>query len=91
MFRGARRTRITWLLRLSVVAVAVAAYVWMLPSAFGLNQSSGDGGYPYPYESGGNAYGHDRVPICHNGRTIEVAPPAVAAHLAHGDSLGACP
>lgn len=29
--------------------------------------------------------------ICHNGNTIEVASSAVAAHLAHGDSAGACP
>lgn len=39
-----------------------------------------------------------KVTICHippgnpaNAHTIEVGSPAVAAHLAHGDSLGACP
>lgn len=32
-----------------------------------------------------------KVTICHNGNTIEVDQSAVAAHLAHGDTLGACP
>ena len=34
-----------------------------------------------------------KVTMCHNGRnphTIEVAPSAVDAHLAHGDYLGPC-
>jgi hypothetical protein len=36
-----------------------------------------------------------KVTLCHKGetgpRTITVAAPAVEAHLAHGDTLGACP
>lgn len=32
----------------------------------------------------------ERVAICHRGRTIVVASPAVQAHLNHGDYLGAC-
>ena len=42
--------------------------------------------------------GHPKVTLCHhppgdptNVQTIEVSPAAVRAHLAHGDSLGACP
>jgi hypothetical protein len=31
-----------------------------------------------------------KVTLCHNGHTITVAPQAVRAHLAHGDSLGPC-
>jgi hypothetical protein len=31
-----------------------------------------------------------RVTICHKGQTITVAEPAVAAHLRHGDTVGAC-
>src|SRR5688572_6238472 len=31
-----------------------------------------------------------RVTICHKGRSITVAEPAVPAHLAHGDTVGAC-
>jgi hypothetical protein len=36
------------------------------------------------------------VLICHKpdkkgGHTLSIAPPAVAAHLAHGDKLGPCP
>ena len=33
----------------------------------------------------------ERVAICHRGRTIVVAYPAVPAHLAHGDTIGNCP
>lgn len=32
----------------------------------------------------------DKVTVCHNGRQICVSANAVAAHLAHGDQLGAC-
>lgn len=92
MLRRTNRARVIWLLRMAVVMAAVAAYVWALPSAFGLNGSSSKDGYPYgnsyPY---GNAYGQDRVPMCHKGHTILVSPPAVAEHLADGDTLGACP
>ncbi len=31
-----------------------------------------------------------RVLVCHNGMTLTVAAPALEAHLAHGDTLGAC-
>ena len=31
-----------------------------------------------------------KVVLCHKGNTIEVAEPAVDAHLKHGDTLGAC-
>ncbi len=33
----------------------------------------------------------DRLTVCHQNRTIQVAAPAIRAHLAHGDSLGPCP
>lgn len=32
----------------------------------------------------------EKVTICHEGSTIEVDESAVPAHLAHGDTLGAC-
>ena len=32
----------------------------------------------------------DKVTICHKGNTIQVDETAVSAHLAHGDTLGAC-
>jgi hypothetical protein len=32
----------------------------------------------------------EKVAICHEGNTIEVNESAVPAHLAHGDTLGAC-
>jgi hypothetical protein len=70
--------------------IAAAAYMWVLPSAFGVGGSgSSSYGYSYPY---GNAYGQNRVPVCHEGQTILIALPAVAAHLAQhpGDTLGPC-
>lgn len=52
--------------------------------------------YQYHLEDAPPATG--KVVICHippgnpgNAHTIEVGQPAVAAHLAHGDTLGACP
>lgn len=35
-------------------------------------------------------FGQPKVTICHKGRTIHVAEPAVQAHLNHGDTLGPC-
>src|SRR5262245_51853498 len=32
-----------------------------------------------------------KVEICHKGQTLSVGQPAISAHLAHGDKLGACP
>lgn len=37
---------------------------------------------------GGN--GQQKVTICHKGHTLEVAEPAVQAHLNHGDTVGPC-
>jgi hypothetical protein len=42
-------------------------------------------------EGNGGGMGQEKVVVCHKDRvTIEIAEPAVDAHLAHGDSLGAC-
>lgn len=50
-----------------------------------------------PAGNGGNGAGEEKVAICHippgnpaNAHTIVVGAPAVPAHLAHGDYLGAC-
>ena len=38
-----------------------------------------------------NVNSHDHnVAICHKGRTIHVAAPAIPAHIRHGDTEGAC-
>jgi len=84
MRRTPSRTKATWLARIAVVVVAVSAYVWALPAAFGGPASSSSSGYAY-------AYGKNKVPICHKGKTKNVPLPAVAAHLAHGDTAGPCP
>jgi hypothetical protein len=34
--------------------------------------------------------GQKKVTLCHKGQTLEVAEPAVQAHLNHGDTLGPC-
>jgi cytochrome c5 len=39
---------------------------------------------------GGKQYARHKVTICHKGRTMGVAAPAVGAHLKHGDKLDAC-
>jgi hypothetical protein len=36
-------------------------------------------------------YGQEKVEICHKGKTITVAAPAVPAHEKHGDTVGPCP
>jgi hypothetical protein len=38
--------------------------------------------------TGGNKGQH--IEVCHKSNTLAIAAPAVAAHLAHGDMLGAC-
>ena len=35
--------------------------------------------------------GEDKVAVCHKGKTLEIAEPALAAHLKHGDTRGRCP
>jgi hypothetical protein len=41
-------------------------------------------------EGQGNAWGHHKVQVCHHDKTKWVPPPALEAHLNHGDSEGAC-
>jgi hypothetical protein len=43
-----------------------------------------------PGDNQGEGKGRTKVVLCHKGRTIRVAEPAVKAHLRHGDTLGAC-
>lgn len=34
--------------------------------------------------------GQVKVEICHKGKTISIATPAVKAHINHGDGVGTC-
>jgi prealbumin domain-containing protein len=43
-----------------------------------------------PGDNPGKGKGRTKVVLCHEGRTIRVAEPAVKAHLRHGDTLGPC-
>jgi len=38
----------------------------------------------------GKGKGHEKVTICHNGKTITVAKPALKGHMKHGDTEGEC-
>lgn len=81
--------------RLRIPLVAVLVTVLFLAVAA---LATGKPGKPKPVQ-GAKApaaaaqyqYGLARVPICHKGKTIRVAQPAVRAHQRHGDTLGPCP
>jgi len=83
---------------LVVIAVLALAGVSLAGNGKGKGHGQGNQGkdddqgttQQHQYSSGGKQYGHHRVLLCHNGHTISVAPPAVKAHLRHGDKLGAC-
>jgi hypothetical protein len=72
-----------------LVALAVLALAGVSLAGNGKGKGKA-GAAQYQYGSGGKQYGHHKVALCHKGHTIRVAPPAVKAHLRHGDKLGAC-
>jgi hypothetical protein len=63
---------------LGVVAAVVMVSVLSVVSVAFAEQEEGDG------------LGQAKVTLCHNGHTIRMGAPAQAAHLNHGDTLGAC-
>jgi hypothetical protein len=75
-----------------LVAIAVLALAGVSLAGNGKGKGKGDdsSSSQYQYSSHGKQYGHHKVVLCHKGHTIRVAPPAVKAHLRHGDKLGAC-
>jgi hypothetical protein len=85
------KTHLTSALLTVVVAIAVLALagVSLAGNGKGKGKDSASASQ-YQYSSGGKQYGHHKVTLCHKGHTIRVAPPAVKAHLRHGDQLGAC-
>lgn len=38
----------------------------------------------------GKKFGLNKIPICHDGMTLELPIPSITAHLFHGDMLGEC-
>jgi hypothetical protein len=70
------------------LALLVAVAVLALAGVSFAGNGHGKGGSPSSAQY--KQYGHHRVALCHKGHTIFVAPPAVKAHLKHGDKLGAC-
>ena len=73
-----------------LVGVAVMALAGVSFAGNGKGKGGSASSAQYQYSSGGKQYGKHRVTLCHKGHTISVAPPAVKAHLKHGDHLGAC-
>ncbi len=53
-------------------------------------ESSGETMGPEAAINGRGGGGQDKVVLCHKNKTLTVGAPAQAAHLRHGDSLGAC-
>jgi hypothetical protein len=53
------------------------------------NDDDGDG-VPDAYDCNPMSKKDDKWVVCHNGKALCIAQPAVAAHLAHGDQLGSC-
>ena len=56
------------------------------------SEPSGETMKPEAAENGGGGVsgGQDKVTLCHKNKTLTVGAQAQAAHLRHGDSLGAC-
>ena len=73
-----------------LIAVAALALAGVSVAGNGHGKGGSASSAQYQYSSGGKQYGKHRVTLCHKGHTIRVAPPAVKAHLKHGDKLGAC-
>jgi hypothetical protein len=73
-----------------LIAVAALALAGVSVAGNGHGKGGSASTAQNQYSSGGKQYGKNRVTLCHNGHTIRVAPPAVKAHLKHGDKLGAC-
>jgi hypothetical protein len=69
-------------LRASATSASLAGFALVLTAACQ--------GADAPDIEGQSQAAQTRVTLCHRGHTITVAQPAVRAHLAHGDSLGAC-
>ena len=61
---------------LSAVVAIVVTTLAMVTVAFAAQQTDGQG--------------QEKVTICHEGHTITVGAPALAAHKGHGDTEGAC-
>jgi hypothetical protein len=53
-------------------------------AAIEMSHHDGQGDNPFDHQYQG------KIPVCHNGMTLFLPPPAVLAHLFHGDTLGPC-
>ena len=84
--------------RLPLLAVLVTVlFLSVAALATGKPGNPNPGNPAKPTPKGANAaasqyqYGRVKVTICHKGKTIRIAQPAVRAHMRHGDSPGPCP
>jgi hypothetical protein len=73
-----------------IVLLAFATVVLAGLAVAGPGKGNGPSVAQYAYPAG-KAYGHNKVVICHKGKTKQVPPPAVKGHQKHGDTPGPCP
>jgi hypothetical protein len=85
---GSLVNRIASKLRIALASVLALALILSVAALAG----PGKGKKPAKVaNASAKAYGKNRVAICHKGKTIRVALPAVKAHQRHGDTVGPCP
>jgi hypothetical protein len=72
-----------------LLALAAASLAGLAIAAPSLGQ--GAAASEYAYGPAGKAYGKHKIVICHKGKTLRVAAPALKGHMRHHDTLGACP
>ena len=91
MSRPSRTARLVLAAALAgVLVLSVAALAWAGAPAKGKGKGASASASQYQYGPSGKQYGKTKATICHKGKTIKVAAPAVKAHLRHGDRVGAC-
>lgn len=72
---------------ITVAPSATTTYTVTVTDAVGCSQTLSETITVVPTACGNN---NDKMLVCHNGNTLCVSANAVAAHLGHGDYLGAC-
>ncbi len=80
--------RIRW--RMFSVWAVVLGCVGFCPTLNLMSDPPNDNNNSKDKNNNGKGNGEEKVTICHKGHTLEVAKPAVQAHLDHGDTLGPC-
>ena len=97
--RNRRARRPAGSLRLAFAVIAATALAASAGTVAGLAHSNRPGGddptaaVEMSRGQGDNPFDHQyqgKIPVCHKGQTLFLPPPAVLAHVLHGDTLGPC-